>query len=198
MQRGKLSRIIPIVLVVLVLIIAVTALVSLGQAIFSGGDSTEEVDTGRQALLDTSVSSSVQMTVRGPIVANENFRSYQITISPNDRNMTTYRGYLRDIVDSQALSNNTRAYDEFVHALDIAGLMNGEELPDEEDDISGICANGNVYEFAVLDNNNQVKRLWTTTCGDMPGSFDANFDQIASLFAEQIPGSDDLLDEIRL
>src|SRR5690606_4524565 len=120
MYKGRSNRIFPIVLVLIVVAIAVAALVSVGRLIFNGAQPADptQVDRSRDALLATSTEHSVRMTVRGPIVANENFRSYQITISPTDRNLTTFSGYLDRTIDGKQLGNNLQAYEQFVYALD--------------------------------------------------------------------------------
>lgn len=201
MYRGNSSRILPVVLVLIVVAIVVAALVSIGRAILGGGDSSVEqsqIDAGRQALLNTASDHSVQMTVRGPIVANEDFRSYRVTVDPSTRNLTTYAGYLTQPVNSKALDNNAQAYEQFVYALDKANMMNAEAFTGEKDDTRGICASGRVYEFEVLSEGEVVKRLWTSTCKGSPGSFKASVSQVSDLFHDQIPDSKDLLDEIDL
>lgn len=198
MQRGKFTRIIPIALVVIITIIAIAAIVSLGRAVFNGGDSRPKEEIVREALLITSTDRSVAMTVRGPIVADENFRSYRITVSPDQRTLTTYKGYLETVVEGKSLGNNVRAYDEFVHALDRADAMKGVELEGDKDDARGICATGNVVEFNVMQNNETVKRLWTSTCSGSKGSLDASLTQLRTLFVEQIPDSRALLRTVNL
>src|SRR5690606_34333620 len=94
--------------------------------VFGGNaDTAQTIDTSRQDLLNTSVNRSVSMTVRGPIVADEDFRSYQIVISPDSRQFRAFTGYLDVITDSETLPNNTAAYDQFVNALDKANLSVG-------------------------------------------------------------------------
>lgn len=200
MYKGRSNRIFPIVLVLIVIAIAVAALVSVGRLIFNGGQPADptQVDRSREALLATSTEHSVRMTVRGPIVANENFRSYQITISPTDRNMTTFSGYLERTIDGKQLGNNLQAYEQFVYALDKANFVKGEAFNDDRDDTRGICATGRVYEFEVIEGTDAVKRLWTSTCKGSPGSFKASVQQVSNLFLQQIPQNDDLLDKIRL
>jgi len=39
----------------------------------------------------------VSLSVRGPIVADEDFRSYEIVISPNMRELSVYEGYKKII-----------------------------------------------------------------------------------------------------
>ncbi|QWQ32354.1 hypothetical protein KOY48_00420 [Candidatus Minimicrobia naudis] len=98
-RRNSFSRFVPILLVIVITVVAVAAVIAIGRALFGKNDSgqtttDQNVNVGQVALLSTDVGSAVRLTVRGPIVANENFRSYSITISPESREMTTYEGYL--------------------------------------------------------------------------------------------------------
>jgi hypothetical protein len=199
MYRGNASRLIPIVLVLIVVAIAIAALVSLGQAIFGGGQSSQtQPDVGHQALVSTDANRSVRMTVRGPIVADENFHSYQVMVAPAMRTMTTYTGYLDQILSTKQLDNNVNAYEQFVYALDKANMMQGDELTGNKNDIRGVCATGDVYEFEVLQDNSAVKRLWTSTCKGSPGSFKASASQVQTLFLNQIPENKTLLKAVDL
>ncbi len=201
MYRGNSSRIVPIVLVLIVVAIAIAALVSVGRSIFGGDGGQPEasqVDTGRQALRNTAIDRSVRMTIRGPIVADEQFRSYQVVVNSSSRSLTTYSGYLDQPLENKQYSNNVRAYEEFVYALDKANMMNGTSLTGDQNDIRGVCATGKVYEFEVLQNNTSTKRLWTSTCKGSPGSFEASISQVGNLFLEQIPDQQTLLRNIDL
>lgn len=198
MYRGNSSRIVPVILVLIVIAIVIAALVSVGRALLGGDQQTTETNVGRDALLDTSAGRSVRMTVRGPIVANEEFHSYQITIDSISRIMTTYQGYLEQSIASKTYGNNLKAYEQFVYALDKANYMKGAEFEGDKDDTRGICATGLVYEFEVLNAASSVKRLWASTCKGSPGSLDASVSQIRNLFEAQIPDSEDLLRKVEL
>ena len=194
MQRGKFARLIPIALVLIVAVIAITALVSFGRSIF-GGDGAPDTNLGREALLSTSLNRGVRMIVRGPIVADENFRSYEISVTSSQRTMTTYQGYRDRPIDRAVLENNIPAYEEFVHALDHAAVIEGDEFEDEDDDTRGVCPSGNLYEFEVYNGSNIVKRLWTTDCRNTIGSLEADRRQIVNLFLLQIPEQRQLLND---
>lgn len=200
MYKSSSSRVVPIVLVLIVVAIAIAVLVSVGRAIFGGSSNqgTEKVDLGVESLLNTSVDRSVRMIVRGPLVADENFRSYQIAVDSSSRRLTTYSGYLDQTIESVQLGNNTKAYEEFVYALARANLMTGTELDDEKNDTRGICATGRVYEFEVLQGNSVIKRLWTSTCKGSAGSLKASVKQVDVLFKNQIPDSKKTLSKIDL
>ncbi len=198
MNRGNFSRAIPVILIVIIVIIAIAAIVSLARSIF-GGDTASgptEVDRGRTALVAVDVTRAVRLTERGPIVADENFRSYQITVTPTSRTMTTYEGYLENVIETKTYPNNTPAYEEFVHALNRAGMMNGKVLPDDSDDTRGVCASDHVYEYEVLQAERTVKRLWTSDCKNAKGSLNSDQDYLNDLFQAQIPESRELIRQL--
>lgn len=193
---NKRSRgIVPLIIVAIVIAIAVAAIISIGRAIFGGGDITE---LPQHQLTTVAADRSVKMTIRGPLVADENFRSYNIEISPNSRTLTTYSGYLEAVIDQERLGNNTRAYEEFVYALDRVNMTAGTPLTDDANDIRGICAAGRVYEFEVLRGGESVERFWTSTCRGSVGSLEADRGQLSGLFRQQIPDSRDYLREINM
>lgn len=200
MANYRTSRIVPVALVIIIIIIAIAALVSLARVVFfSGGTSTPDVvDTSREALLNTSAGHSVRMSVRGPIVANEEFNSYQITVSPSQRTIQTYVGYRESVVERKNLGNNVASYEQFVYALDKADLAVGDELEGSQNDVRGVCATGRLYEFSILKDEEPVKYLWTSTCKGSPGSLDASVDQLTELFVAQIPDADKLINNVDL
>ncbi len=191
-------------------VISIVALVSLGRAMFrhsptdgktevkqssKATDTKESKSTPENPLLNTDTDRGVTMSVRGPIVGDEDFRSYKIEITPGSRRMTTYEGYLQDKLDSSSHKNNKQAYTELVYALDKANFMAGKS---SGNDLRGVCATGYVYEFSITQGGNTVKKLWTSTCSGAPGSLAANLDQITSLFKHQIPDFYHLSDTVDL
>lgn len=174
------------------MIVAIATLVSVGRMIFGGGEESPQspiatTTDGKDALKKTNADYSVRMTARGPIKANETARSYTITVSPNERNMTTYRGYVGDQIDSEDLDNNVQAYTQFVNALSQAGLMDGTPLSGAENNTNGVCASGYLYEFEVRQGSKVIEKLWTSSCKASPGSLDASVSQVNRLFQLQIP-----------
>jgi hypothetical protein len=194
------SRIIPVALILIIVAVAIAALISLARAVFFANSSqtSSQVDISQSSLLNTALNHSVTMTVRGPIVANEKFHSYQIVITPISRTITVYTGYLDTKMSQISLGNNTPAYEQFVYALNRANYVKNSELTGDQNDRRGICAVGEVYEFSVLTDNKSVKTLWTTTCSNAKGSLGGNYATFRSLFIDQIPNSQDLIFKVNL
>ena len=200
MANYRTSRILPTVLVVVIVVIAIVALISVARAIFFSGSSSQTAitDTTQQSLLDTTASRSVSMSVRGPIVAEENFHSYKIVVSPTSRQITTYNGYLGTVVEQKTFSNNTAAYEQFVNALNLAKMTAGNQPADGQGDVRGVCATGRLSEFSILSNDAPVETLWTSTCSGSQGTLRASAPQLSNLFIAQIPDASKLISSVRL
>lgn len=189
-------KIAPLILIVIITLLVIAILVAVGRALL-GGPSEEIVDTSRQSLLSTSQGHKIQMTVRGPIVADENFRSYQITISPSSRQFVAYSGYLDKVIKDKKLSNNVPSYEELVYALDRSGMMSGTEVEGEANDVRGICPNGQLYQFATLEGDSIVKKLWTTSCSQPKGTLQGSAQQIGDLIVDQFNDGYELIRDAR-
>lgn len=197
MYRDK-SRLVPIVLAIVVAIVAIIALVSLGRAVLNRNGSSQVVDdTASRALLTNEADRSVRMKVRGPIVADEDFRSYEVEISPIGRSMTVYGGYSKQVIEAERLVNNTQAYTEFIYALSRAGFTK-EKVLKEEVDAEGACATGRFYTFQLLQAQSVIKEYWTSSCRGLTGSFGGDAVLIRNLFEKQIPKSRELLRGVKL
>lgn len=72
--------------------------------------------------------------------------------------MTTYAGYLDQQIDTVQLDNNTRAYEQFVFALNRAGMMSGTPLDGDQNDTRGLCPGGKILEFETLQNEAKQSR----------------------------------------
>lgn len=194
-MKEKLIRLAPILLIVAIAILSIILIVNLGRMMFGSGDSSnkssetsqQEQDTSTKELLTVETGRSVKMTVRGPIVANEDARSYIVEVSPSGRLFKVLKGYNGEVINQKDHANTSVSYDEFVHALNKANMMKGEAFTGEADDLRGVCASGYIYDFAILKNGEVVKHLWTSTCGGSKGSLLANTKQLQDLFASQIP-----------
>jgi hypothetical protein len=194
MNRG-IQRFIPMIFLIVIVGLVIAAAVSVVR-IFTNNDAnqaTEQVDKSSEALLSTTADRSVRMTVRGNIVGDEVFRSYRVVVTPSKREFTRYKGYLEQPLVNKTYENNTKAYDEFVHALARANLAKGQSLTGDTDDTRGICADGILYEFEIINGASTLKRLWTTTCGGVAGSLNGDVELLQGLFLAQIPDAEDYI-----
>src|SRR6478672_9865936 len=143
MQRNNGARFFPLIIIIVIIALVIAAIVSIGRAVFNtGGDGndteqTSNVDQNRENLLNTGVGRSVAMTVRGPIVAEENFTSYRVQTSNSERSMKVFKGYLEEETNGKTLGNNTQAYEQFVFALDKANMAKGKD-GDNDDELKDL------------------------------------------------------------
>ena len=191
MYRSNSARVVPIVILAVVTIALILGLVTVGRYIFGGSASTTADDTEqtRDQLLTVNIDRSMVMTIRGPIVGDENFLTEEVNISSSSRTYTLFNGYKDRVQDQTTLSNNTAAYEQFVYALDKADITApGRYTASEASDLRGICATGRVYEFGLYDGSARLQWYWTSTCKGSPGTLGASVDQVVNLFTKQIPG----------
>ena len=207
-MKEKLIRIAPILLIIAIAILSIITVVTIINAFMNGGnnpeqvqqvnseDSKENTSTSSKELLSVGQDRSVKMTVRGPIVAQENFRSYTVEVSPKFRKLTTYKGYLGEVIKEVKRDNNTESYTQFVNALNKANMMRGAPFSGEADDLAGVCATGHLYDFSMLKDDKAEKHLWTSTCSGSKGSLIANTKQLQNLFIAQVPGNEQIVRDL--
>ena len=189
MASYRTTRFLQISFVVLVVALVIGVIAYIGRLLFFPPLNVTTPDAGKTSLVSTSADRAVRMTVRGLIVADEDFRTYQIQITPNDRVLALSKGYLNQQFDSIKLGNNIPSYEQFVYALNAVGMMSGSQLTGDKNETRGICATGKLYEFEVLNAGKTVKMLWATTCSDTSGSETASISVLRELFTKQIPGA---------
>ena len=189
----------PIIIVIIVIALIVAAIVTVVRMAMNGGSGEGQTNTKnatlQESVLNREASRSVRWTVRGPIVADENFRSYQITVTPNSRTFVTYSGYLEQVMDTKKYDNNTKAYEEFVYALDKANIGATRDAKDEE--FRGVCATkGVAYMFETLNNNEVDNTVWSSSCKDSAGTMGADPLKVQALFVNQIPDFNPLFNKV--
>ncbi len=197
MYRGSNTRIFPLIIVVLVIALVIAAIVTVARMVMSGSTKTTDQETASisTTLVDTADTRSVRWTVRGPIVADEKFTSYQITVSPKARTYTVYTGYLDKVVVTHQYSNNREAYEQFVYALNNADLTKTRSSAPTE--IRGVCAtHGLAFVFETAKDDKVDQSEWTSTCAGSKGSMTARPAQVQALFVNQIPDFKPAFDEI--
>jgi len=139
---------------------------------------------------------SVRLTTQGEIEAKEEHREIRITIGRTRRNVEILRGYDAEVIKSQPFDNSQSAYAEFLEALQKAGFANERASSLESED--GVCPTGRRYIYEVLDNSEQVLRLWSTSCSGKQGTLAGNASLVRRLFEAQIPDYNDVTSGVRL
>lgn len=189
----------PIIITIITVVVVAAILVTLVRSMLNRGTTEDQQQTPEQTLeeniKDQSGTHAVRWTVRGPIVANEEFRSYQITVTPTARHYVVYSGYLDKVIDSKTYDNNANAYVQFTYALVNAEIKQANYSAN--DDIRGVCATkGLAYVFETLNSDNVDNNLWSSTCPESPGTLNADALKIQALFVNQIPDFKPLFNNI--
>lgn len=148
------------------------------------GLSSEEIN--RRKVTTIHSGRSVRMTVYGPVVANEDRQSYEITVSTSSRRFAAYTGYTQTQVESRNYDNTYEGYQQFVFALSRAGFDKERKLSEEQADDRGACSSGRRYVYELFENGDMIKRVWTTTCGSARGTFAGTNNVVRELFNKQI------------
>lgn len=197
MASYRTTRIIPVAFILIIAALAVAALFSMARGIFfPNAVDTNTAKVGHDTLISSTADCSVKMVVRGPIVSEEESRSYEITVTPSQRKLVTYQGYIQTVLERVELPNNIPAYEEFVYALDDARMMTAPEFKGDKNDLRGVCARGYLYVFSISNEGKLVKELWTTSCADERGSLGVKFLPIKNLFNYQIPESKTIINKL--
>lgn len=130
---------------------------------------------------------SIRMTVYGPVVANEDRQSYEVTVSTTSRRIVLYKGYDQTQIDSKSYDNTYEGYQQFAYALARAGFDKERKVSEVEADDRGACSSGKRYVYELFENGDVIKRVWTTTCGKAKGTFAGVNNVTRDLFNKQIP-----------
>lgn len=193
LQRENIIRwsiVAGIVIAVVILIVVIFGSIS------SSASVSDTADAGEKVLVEMTGKNAIRMTVRGKIVADEDFKSYEITLKPHVREMKVLSGYNGEKVLAETSHKNSwDAYTEASYALKRLGMMKGKALVGDKDDTRGICPDGELTVFEVLDGERVVKRLWRTSCRDAKGSFRGDYKKVSGLVTGQIPDYTAILSE---
>jgi hypothetical protein len=183
MQSENTRRIIRNVAVVGGIVLVVVAIFLIIRALFFMPPATQTQLTN--PLLDTSTNRGVKMTVRGPIIATENARSYDVDVTPSSRSVTLYSGYDGTVISKQVYDNSPAAYEQFVYALNKADMTRTRQTSDS--DTRGVCATGNLYTFSLENDTTIESSLWTSSCRSERGTLNTAPLPLNQLFDTQIP-----------
>jgi hypothetical protein len=165
-------------LAVITLVVIVFVMVLHG---FTGGSKPKNQIT----MIDYANSeTTVELTVEGPVNADQLHQGYDIVIGRDANTMTVTSGYQDHVTQTKTYGNNSDAYADFLRALQLQNFTKGDPDAAKADD-RGVCPNGSRYTFEIHNSDQTVQRYWTTSCGG--GTFKGNSPVIRTLFQKQIP-----------
>ena len=147
---------------------------------------TDYVDSGAEVVYAT----------YGRLVAEEERRAVRITISRNRRTVEVLAGYNEKVTKRKTFSNSQAAYDEFMHALKIAGFSRVQDADYESE--KGVCPDGNRSIYQLYEEDEEMMRLWSTSCRKGDGNFGGKSSVVENLFQDQIPEYDDFADSVNI
>jgi type II secretory pathway component PulC len=193
---SRIRWILVIAVTVILLILVSWGLFTIASNIFRG-DGDVPLTTQSNDVKIVQSTSVAKYRVEGPIVANEDHRSYSITVSSSVVTMKTFKSYGRVILEERSYQNTQAAYDSFLSALlnqNVTELNRRNTSTDFTFEDQGVCANGQKF-FVELDS--KIFR-WSTSCSDSQGN--AGFDMafISALFEEQVPDFADLTYDLNI
>ena len=127
---------------------------------------------------------TVQLTIDGPINADQIHQSIQISIGRSESRSQLFQGYQGNIKTTNIYQNNQDAYTVFLHALNLVGFTKGNNDPKLSDE-RGYCPAGERYVFELTESGD-IERYWATSCGSQ-GTYGGSVIKTLDLFKKQIP-----------
>lgn len=165
--------------------------------IFDRDPETDQPNQNQVELVDyAGTSARTVYEIQGELNAEEQHRTIRISVDRNLRRIEILSGYTYAVEKSQDFPNNQSAYDEFLHALEIAGYDRSKEAVQEDE--RGVCPLGQRYIYQVQEFGDNLIRLWSTSCNRTDGSFAGRADLVRRLFQKQIPNYRDFTRDVRL
>jgi len=164
--------------------------------IFHGG-SKPKVPVTHKTLDSYAVTDAqATLTIDGPINADQNHQGVKITVARDNVTFEQLQGYQGSVTNMQTFPNNVDAYTSFLLALAHAGFTQGNSSASLKDE-RGYCPLADRYIFEFQQDGQELERYWTTSCGS-PKTYLGNTELTLTLFQAQVPGYDNLTQNISL
>lgn len=185
-----------ILLVIIVALVMIGGIVFLGQTLFISDGGEQVAQTSQAKLLtEPSDNTTIQMAVRGPIVAKEQHYDIVLKVTANSRSLVIYQGYDRQTeIKRLDLDNSDSAFRKLLLALNQAGFTRRQTKPQARDD--GLCATGQLIEYSLSQGDDVKLNSWITTCQGT-GDFTGNSAQVNQLLLGQIPDADKAISDAK-
>lgn len=167
------------------LLIAIGLIILIFVIILKGGGGVKPQSVNLNSYANSD--SSIQLTIDGPINANQTHQQVQVDISPTNTGIEMLQGYQGMVTASKTYLNNQTAYNVFLHALSLAGFTKGTSSTNLDSETAA-CSTGERYILTLTNSGNTVAEYWSTSCGG--GTYGGDINGTLALFEEQIPDFD--------
>lgn len=175
--------------------ITIGLLILLIVLLLSGGGSPKK--TSQKKLEDyAATNAQVRVTIDGPVNAASLHEQVRITVDNSNVTFEHIKGYDGDVVDTQVFANTENSYDVFLHALRHAGFSRGNNTASLRDE-KGYCPTGDRYIFELIQDDNDIQRYWSTSCGGIKTYLGAT-GLTLQLFRLQVPNYQKATSKINL
>jgi len=165
--------------------------------LFGGGGNNVPKTPAHQPLVSyANTDAETRLTIDGPINAQQSHDQVQITVGRGQITYDQIKGYDGHVVNQQTYSNTENAYNNFLHALVVAGFTHGNTSTTLKDEL-GYCPLGNRYIFELFEGSNYIERYWSTNCGN-PKTYLGSTPLTLTLFQNQVPNYADLVQNLSL
>lgn len=137
-----------------------------------------------------------QLTIDGPVNSDKEHQQVQISVDNTTTQFEILKGYQGSVATNKTFANNTDSFAAFLHALNVAGFIKGNTDPKLADD-RGYCPDGDRYVFELTEGDKTIVHFWSTECGSQ-GTYGGDTQQTLDLFQNQVPGYNDLTDNVNI
>lgn len=145
-----------------------------------------------------STDATVSLTTDGIVNGDELHRAIRITVSANQREVDVLQGYNPQVITSKTFINNQEAFTVFLRAIANAGFTLKIKNSKAPADPSGQCALGFRYIYDLNQDDNDLSRLWTSSCGSAAGTSGGATSTLMTLFQDQIPAYGTITNQVNL
>jgi hypothetical protein len=167
--------------------------------LFTGGgkknnpiNGSQQPQTVQQLANFASTNAVVRLTIEGPIVADQNYQSVQITVGNDNTSYQQFQGYQGTVASQQNIVNNQASYSNFLYAIGRAGFLLGDNSKALAND-KGYCSTGNRYIFELIEGGTTIQRYWATSCSGTPKTYKGDLSLTLTLFQAQVPNYNTLI-----
>ena len=181
-----------IVIVTIALLLIGWGMFSIARSIFdSGSSSSNNTSTESDEVTLVEDANVARYSVDGPVVANEDHRSYEIEVTSGVVEMTVYKSYGSEVVSRKSYPNTNAAHDAFMSSLASLNVTDRRDGTTLDDDFAeqGVCPSG---RRRVLELDDNIRR-WSATCSNRVGTADFSMSSVERLFRRQVPDFSELV-----